>query len=383
MKGKKKLILLIPVVVIAGVLTYRYVKQRIEHDPNVIRVSGNMEVTDVELSFRIPGWVERRTVSEGQVVQAGQEVAALDRTELAQEVELRKREVAAARAALAELEAGSRPEEIAEAEALVAQAKARVAELEAGSRPQEVAAAKAAVARAQADADYRKTDLARMEKLHKSGAATDQELDTSRTAYDVADARLREAQEQLKLVEEGPRVEQIEQAKAALAQAQQRLALVKKGPRQETIDQARARLQQAEQALAIGQTRLTYTTLVSPASGLVLSENVEGGEYVAAGTPIVTVADLNNIWLRAYINETDLGRVKVGQAVRVTTDTYPGKVYEGRITFIASEAEFTPKNVQTPKERVKLVYRVKITVANPNMELKPGMPADAEILLNP
>jgi len=383
MKGKKKLILLIPVVVIAGVLTYRYVKQRIEHDPNVIRVSGNMEVTDVELSFRIPGWVERRTVSEGQVVQAGQEVAALDRTELAQEVELRKREVAAARAALAELEAGSRPEEIAEAEALVAQAKARVAELEAGSRPQEVAAAKAAVARAQADADYRKTDLARMEKLHKSGAATDQELDTSRTAYDVADARLREAQEQLKLVEEGPRVEQIEQAKAALAQAQQRLALVKKGPRQETIDQARARLQQAEQALAIGQTRLTYTTLVSPASGLVLSENVEGGEYVAAGTPIVTVADLNNIWLRAYINETDLGRVKVGQAVRVTTDTYPGKVYEGCITFIASEAEFTPKNVQTPKERVKLVYRVKITVANPNMELKPGMPADAEILLNP
>jgi len=383
MKGKKKLILLIPVVVIAGVLTYRYVKQRIEYDPNVIRVSGNMEVTDVELSFRIPGWVERRTVSEGQLVQAGWEVAALDRTELGQEVELRKREVAAARAALAELEAGSRTEEIAEAEAFVAQAKARVAELEAGSRPQEIAAAKAAVARAQADAGYRKTDLARMEKLHKSGAATDQELDTSRTAYDVADARLREAQEQLKLVEEGPRAEQIEQAKASLAQTQQRLALVKKGPRQETIDQSRARLQQAEQALAIGQTRLTYTTLVSPVSGLVLSENVEAGEYVAAGTPIVTVADLNNIWLRAYINETDLGRVKVGQAARITTDTYPGKVYEGRISFIASEAEFTPKNVQTPKERVKLVYRVKITVANPNMELKPGMPADAEILLNP
>jgi HlyD family secretion protein len=383
MKGKKKLILLIPVVVIAGVLTYRYVKQRIGHDPNVIRVSGNMEVTDVELSFRIPGWVERRTVSEGQLVQGGQEVAALDRTELTQEVELRKREIAAARAALAEVEAGSRPEEIAEAEAFVAQAKARVAELEAGSRPQEVAAAKAAVARATADTDYRKTELARMEQLHKSDAATNQELDTSRTAYVVADARLREAQEQLKLVEEGPRAEQIEQAKAALAQAQQRLALVKKGPRQEVVDQARARLQQAEQALAIAQTRLTYTTLTSPVSGLVLSENVEAGEYVAAGTPIVTVADLNNIWLRAYINETDLGRVKVGQAVRVTTDTYPGKVYEGRISFIASEAEFTPKNVQTPKERVKLVYRVKITVANPNMELKPGMPADAEIFLNP
>ncbi len=383
MKGKKKLILLIPVVIIAGVLTYRYVRQRLEYNPNIIRVSGNMEVTDVEMSFRIAGWVEKRLVSEGQSVQAGQDVAVLDDTELSQEVGLREREVAAAQAVLAELEAGSRAEEIAEAEAAVAQAQAKVDELEAGSRPQEIATVRAAVTRAQADTDYRKTDLARMEKLHGSGAATDQELDASRTAYAVAQARLREAQEQLTLVEEGPRIEQIEQAKAALVQAEQRLALVRKGPRQEAIDQARARLQQAQQALAISRTRLAYTSLHSPVTGLVLSENVEAGEFVAAGTPIVTVADLNNIWLRAYINETDLGRVKVGQAVRVTTDTYPDKVYEGHISFIASEAEFTPKNVQTQKERVKLVYRVKITVANPDMELKPGMPADAEILLNP
>lgn len=331
MKNKKKLILLIPVVLIAGIVAYRYVKQRIEHDPDLIRVSGNMEVTDVELSFRIHGWVERRPVSEGEFVQTGQDIAALDRTELSQEVELRKREVAAARAALAELEAGARPEEIA--------------------------AAEAAVARAQAEVDYRKTELARMEKLRQSEATTEQELDTSRTAYDVAMARLREVQQQF--------------------------ALVKEGPRKEQIDQFRSRFRQAEQALAINQTRLAYTTLTSPVSGLVLSDNVEAGEYVAAGTPIVTVADLKNIWLRAYINETDLGRVKVGQAVQVTTDTYPDKIYEGRITFIASEAEFTPKNVQTEKERVKLVYRVKITVANPDMELKPGMPADAEIRLNP
>lgn len=383
MKGHKKLILLILAVLIAGVLAYRYVRQRIDFDPNVIRVSGNMEVTDVELSFRIPGWVQKRSVREGQQVQAGQEVAALDRTELELEVQLRKREAAAAGAALAELVAGSRPEEIAEYEAHAAQAKARLTELEAGSRPQEVAAARAAVARAQAEADYRGTELKRVQQLHSNHAASVLELDTNRTAFEVAQARLLEAQEQLKLVAEGPRKEQIEQAQAGYAQAQQRLALVKKGPRQEVMDQARARLQQLEQAVAIGQIRLAYATLMSPVSGLVLSENVEAGEYVAAGTPIVTVADLNNIWLRAYINETDLGRVKVGQAVRVRADTYPGQVYEGRISFIASEAEFTPKNVQTAKERVKLVYRVKITVANPNMELKPGMPADAEIRLNP
>jgi HlyD family secretion protein len=94
----------------------------------------------------------------------------------------------------------------------------------------------------------------------------------------------------------------------------------------------------------------------------------------------VTVGELANVWLRAYINETDLGRVKVGQAARVRTDTYPGKAYEGRVSFLSSQAEFTPRNVQTEQERVKLVYRVKIDLPNPEMELKPGMPADAEIL---
>jgi len=133
--------------------------------------------------------------------------------------------------------------------------------------------------------------------------------------------------------------------------------------------------------LAIAQIRRSYATLQSPVSGLVLSESVETGEYVTAGTPVVTVADLRQIWLRAYINEPDLGRVKVGQAVRVFTDTYPDKAYRGRITFISSTAEFTPKNVQTSQERVKLVYRIKIAVDNPDMQLKPGMPADAEILL--
>jgi HlyD family secretion protein len=94
------------------------------------------------------------------------------------------------------------------------------------------------------------------------------------------------------------------------------------------------------------------------------------------------VGELNRIYLRAYINETDLGRVKLGQPVKITTDTYPGKTYEGRISFIAPQAEFTPKNIQTQKERVKLVYRIKVEVPNPAMELKPGMPADGEILLN-
>jgi HlyD family secretion protein len=133
----------------------------------------------------------------------------------------------------------------------------------------------------------------------------------------------------------------------------------------------------------VAETRLSYTTVIAPIGGVVLSENLEAGMYAAPGTPVVTVGDLVNLWLRAYISETDLGRVKLGQRVWVTTDTYPGKRYDGRVSFIASQAEFTPKNVQTEKERVKLVYRVKIDIQNPNMELKPGMPADAVILTGP
>ena len=117
---------------------------------------------------------------------------------------------------------------------------------------------------------------------------------------------------------------------------------------------------------------------------MVLSKNIEEGEYVAAGTAVVTVGDLKNVWLRAYIEETDLGPVKYGpRRAWITTDSFPGKKYEGRVSFIAENAEFTPKNVQTQKERVKLVYRIKIDIKNPNMELKPGMPADAVIETTP
>jgi HlyD family secretion protein len=320
-------------------------------------------------------------VDEGETVKAGQTVARLDSAELAQEVAARRAEMQAVQAALAELEAGSRPEEIAQAEASAQQAKARLDEMLAGSRPEELSAAEAVLRRAKAEAERARLDAERYEGLYKKEIVSAQQYDAARTAYETALARQREAEEQYKLVKEGPRKEQIEQARAAWLQAQERFVLVKKGPRQETIEQARARLQQAKEGLAVAETRLGYATLTSPLAGVVLSKNVEPGEFVAAGTPIVTVGDLENVWLRAYINETDLGRVKVGQRVRVTTDTYPDKRYEGRVSFIAAQAEFTPKSVQTEKERVKLVYRIKVDIRNPNMELKPGMPADAEILV--
>ncbi|MGD0518004.1 MAG: efflux RND transporter periplasmic adaptor subunit, partial [Thermoguttaceae bacterium] len=206
-----------------------------------------------------------------------------------------------------------------------------------------------------------------------------EQYDAAKAASNVAAQRYREAVEHLALVKEGSRKQQIEGARAALNQAKAQYDLVKAGPRKETIDQARAKVKQAEAALRLAETQLSFATLAMPMSGVVLSKNIESGEYVAPGTPVVTVGDLVNVWLRAYIPETDLGPVKVGQKAKVTTDTYPGKDYEGRVSFIAQQAEFTPKNVQTEKERVKLVYRIKIDITNPNMELKPGMPADAVI----
>jgi HlyD family secretion protein len=206
-----------------------------------------------------------------------------------------------------------------------------------------------------------------------------QKNDAARAASEMAEARRKEAEEALALALAGPRKDQVEQARAGLSAASETLSLVKAGPRREVIDQARARVRQARETLDLARTRLSYATVLSPLAGTVLSRNAEAGEYVAAGTPVVTVADLREVWLRGYIPETDLGKVRLGQEAVVTTDSFPGKRYAGRLTFIAQEAEFTPKSVQTPKERVRLVYRIKVTIGNPAGELKPGMPADGAL----
>ncbi|MFY9856119.1 MAG: efflux RND transporter periplasmic adaptor subunit, partial [Terracidiphilus sp.] len=146
---------------------------------------------------------------------------------------------------------------------------------------------------------------------------------------------------------------------------------------------ARANLNQAGADLGLSRVNLDYTVLRAPFTGVVTVRQAELGEVVSPGSPVITLSDLDHIWLRAYVEETDLGRVHWGQEATVTTDTFPGKQYHGHISFISPDAEFTPKSVQTYKERVTLVYRIKIDIDNPNHELKPGMPADASIDLAP
>jgi HlyD family secretion protein len=325
----KKAVVLVVLVALMGALIYFLQRNKKPKDENLIRVSGNIEITDAAVSFKIAGRVTERLVTEGDTVKAGQIVAKLDDVDLRQEVGLRRAELEAARAALKELESGSRPEEIQEAAA--------------------------ALARAQAEEERWKKDYGRQQGLFQKEVISQRELEATRMSYDTAVAKVREAEEQLRLR--------------------------KKGFRPEQIEQGQAKVQQAQEALQIAETRFGYATLVSSFDGLVLSKSIEPGEYVSAGTPIVTIGKMDNVWLRAYIDETDLGRVHVGQSAKVRTDSYPNKTYPGQISFISSESEFTPKTVQTEKERVKLVYRIKIDIANPEMELKPGMPADAEIQL--
>jgi HlyD family secretion protein len=148
-----------------------------------------------------------------------------------------------------------------------------------------------------------------------------------------------------------------------------------------TYDAALAQLQLSQATLRTAEVRLQDTVIYSSVSGVVLVKNVEEGETVAAGTPVFTIGDLENPWIKVYVKENKLGLVKLGQKVEVRTDSHPGKKYEGTVSYISSEAEFTPKNVQTQEERVKLVFGVKVKVMNENNELKPGLPADVKILL--
>lgn len=323
-----KKVVLIGVLLLLVVAVVVYLRHAAPRDSaGVLRISGNIELTEVQVSFQVPGRVVSRSVDEGAQVKQGDLVAKLDDAELSHALALAQADESAAAATLAELKAGSRREEVGQGEALLA--------------------------RAEAESNRLATDYQREAALYAKEVIPKRELDAARAASDAARASVRERREAL--------------------------TLLRKGARRERIDEAQARLEAARARVATARERLGYATLKAPMSGVVLSKSVEPGEQVAAGTPVITLGDAVQCWLKGYIPESDLGRVKLGQKAQVTTDSHPGKAYPGTVTFISSEAEFTPKSVQTEKERVKLVYRIKVTLANPGLELKPGMPADAAI----
>jgi HlyD family secretion protein len=390
---KKRLRIVIPVAVVVGALLIWSIFFRNGGNGRDVRVSGNIDVTQVDMAFKIPGRLAERRVDEGDRIRRGDLIARLDATD--QELQVRKAEADRdyARSVLAELKAGSRPEEIARAGARVEQMRYALKELKTGSRVQQISEAEAELSRALAAREASASqlslavaDLERYEAVYTGGGISRQALETYRTRHataktadEEAAARIRIARQRLSLVREGPRSEQIRQARAALAQAEAEFALVTAGPRQETIAQAEARVAAAEQALNLFRQQVADTAIKAPFDGVVLSKSAEPGAYLNPGSPVVTIAQIDQVWLRAFVSETDLGRIRLGQRAEVTTDDSTGKAVTGRVTFISSQAEFTPKAVQTFEERVKLMYRVKITLDNPDGRLKPGMPADALI----
>jgi HlyD family secretion protein len=309
-----------------------YLYPRLKEKPapsNQLVVSGNIEAHESLLSFKVAGRIVELPVQEGQWVEASTVLAKLDNADYRQKVNID--------------------------EANVRVRESNLALTTAGSRPQEIKAAEQSVADATAEVEQRKLDLERAERLFSRDAVAAQDRDRAQTAF--------------------------KRAQAQYQTAQQHLSEVREGSRPEEIAIAHANVKAARENLGLSRINLEYTTLRAPSAGVIAVRQAELGEVVSPGTPIVTLTDLDHVWLRAYVAETDLGRVHYGQEAVIRTDTYPGKSYRGRISFIADKAEFTPKSVQTFKERVTLVYRIKIDVDNPNHALKPGMPADATIAL--
>jgi HlyD family secretion protein len=276
--------------------------------------------------------------------------------------------------------------DVAARKAELEQAKAKLDELLAGSRPQEIQQADAAVADAKAQLDWAKADWDRYQTLYKNEDVSTQQYDQARQRFNSAQAVLQQSEQKASLVKEGPRKEDIAAAKAQVAQSQAAVANAEanrievRRKRQELVAR-KAQIEQARGQAGISEAQLSDTVIYAPIDGVVLVKSAEAGEVLAAGTTVVTIGDLEHPWLRAYVGETELGHVKLGQKVNLTTDSYPGKVYPGVVSFIASEAEFTPKQIQTKEERVKLVYRIKVDVDNTSHELKNNMPVDAEIQL--
>jgi len=202
----------------------------------------------------------------------------------------------------------------------------------------------------------------------------------------MAETTVASARERLALAKEGPRREDVAEAEARLRAAQASSAVAEAGKKSiviegQALDSLIAHQRELEAQLDAARTQLTYTEIHAPLDGVVLTKNVESGEVVNPGTPVVSIANIDDLWMNIYIPETQTGFVKLGQAVRVHVDSFPGETFKGKISFVSSESEFTPKTIQTQEERIKLVYRVKVSLENTGQRLKPGMPADAEILL--
>jgi HlyD family secretion protein len=301
---------------------------REEAPDTAILAAGTVEAREADLGFRTTGRIELISVDEGDRISEGQLLAVLDQQELAAALAAARARAEAAGATLEELTEGFRSEEIEQARAALRAAERR-----------------------RLDATR---DLERAKNLYEDGAISEQALDDRETVATVAESEMQGASERLRLLESGTRSERISAQRASLAASEA----------------------EAERVEAL----LEYAQITAPNAGLITIRHREPGEIVSAGAAVLTLMNPDDRWVRIYVRADRVGRLSIGQTAMITADAYPKRTYTGRVVFIASEAEFTPRDVQTTEERVKLVYRVKVQIeGDSSFDLKPGLAADVRL----
>jgi HlyD family secretion protein len=360
----------------------------------VLRASGRIEVTEVNVSSKVTGRVAALRVDEGADVTAGQLIAELEGEEL--EAQLRQAKAALQSAEARQVQARITLEvepttirtQIRQADENLRAAEERLRMLKAGFRTQEVEEGRANLRQAQARLEIARLTRDRFRDLLADGAVAKQDLDRAESDFQAAEAAVRAASQRLNMLEEGSRAEDIgmaqaERDRAAAALEAARVNAASLDLRQQDVRVAEAAVREAQANVRRLETQVTELKVLAPLDATVLTKAVEAGEVVAAGKPLVLLGDLDHPWIKIYVPETQLGKVGLGATARILVDSFPNQPFQGTVSWISDQAEFTPKNVQTAEERVNLVYAVKITIKNAERKLKAGMPADAELILDP
>jgi membrane fusion protein YbhG len=360
-------------ILLAAVAAGLLVWSRYRSEP--LKVSGFIEAYEIRIGSRVGGRVQKVLVDEGDAVKKGDTLVTLEPFDLQERRAQAAAELAARTADYQRLKAGFRGEEVEQAKAQYDRLSAKLTELENGPRKQEIAAAEARVRLADSELQLAQEQLARTERLVARNAATEEELEEDSTNLRVARSTLEVRQEELAQLKEGTRPEEIDAAKAQLEEARQAWLLKQHGYRAEEVAQAEASVKAAQSALDVIDQQIGELTITAPVDAVVEAVDLQPGDLVSPNAPVLSLMETSRMWVRAYVPENDLN-LKVGQELPVTVDSFPGERFRGHVSFVARQAEFTPSNVQTPEERSKQVFRIRVTLDEGLDRLRPGMSAD-------
>jgi multidrug resistance efflux pump len=339
------------------------------------KVSGFIEADEIRLGSRVGGRVAEVHVQEGAAVTVGELLVLLEAFDLDERVSEAEANLAARRAEWDRLRHGLRAEEIEQAAHRVERLQANLELLKKGPREEEIQAAQARRDLAEAQWERARHSHERLVALLPAGGVAREEVDRATEELKVAEQMRVVREQELRLLEKGSREEEIAAAAAQLREAQAALALAQKGFREEEIREAQAAVASAQAALEAVREMQRELRIVAPVDGVVEAVELQKGDLVAANAPVLSLMDTTSLWVRAYVPEDEL-RLQIGQPLPVTVDSYPGRRFRGEVTFISRQAEFTPRNVQTPEERSQQVFRIKVTLREGLDVLRPGMNAD-------